>query len=49
MLVLADDEVSEMTEKEQTLVIASDHTTPVPILQSIGINLCGVPPEDLSP
>jgi hypothetical protein len=49
MLVPADDEVSELTEKEQTLVTASDHTTPIPILQSIGINLCGVPPEDLSP
>jgi hypothetical protein len=23
--------------------------TPVPVMQSIGINLCGVPPEDLSP
>jgi hypothetical protein len=23
--------------------------TPVPVIQSIGINLCGVPPEELSP
>jgi hypothetical protein len=23
--------------------------TPVPVLQSIGINLCGVPPEEVSP
>jgi hypothetical protein len=23
--------------------------TPIPVMQSIGINLCGVPPEDLSP
>jgi hypothetical protein len=49
MLVRADDEVSELTEKEQTLVIASNHTTPIPVLQSIGISLCGVPPEDLYP
>jgi hypothetical protein len=23
--------------------------TPIPVMQSIGINLCGVPPEDISP
>jgi hypothetical protein len=23
--------------------------TPVPVMQSIGVNLCGVPPEELSP
>jgi hypothetical protein len=49
MLAPVEDDVPELPEKEQALVIASDNTTPIPVLQSIGINLCGVPPEDLSP
>jgi hypothetical protein len=46
--VLEEEEIA----KENTLALvnsSSTDATPIPVLQSIGINLCAVPPEELSP
>jgi hypothetical protein len=41
---------SKKTTSTATLLLDSDvlKDTPIPVMQSIGINLCGVPPEELS-
>jgi hypothetical protein len=49
LLTTVVDNAHDLPENEQAMVTAPDNTTPIPVLQSIGINLCGVPPEDLSP
>jgi hypothetical protein len=42
----------EETAKENSLALVNSSpadATPIPVLQSIGVNLCGVPHEELSP
>jgi hypothetical protein len=42
---------SAPTKVDDVRLVTTDPvgSTPIPVLQSIGINLCGVPPEELSP
>ena len=51
--VSTDVEQNVQPEDPATAVILQDHgappLTPIQVLQNIGVRLCGVPPEELSP
>jgi len=43
-----DFEVQDVIEMEEKVGDLPPHT-PIPVIQAIGVNLCGVPPSELSP
>jgi hypothetical protein len=50
--MVEDNEIEEAPLAEHQIVVSLLQVppiTPVPVMQAIGTNLCGVPPEDLSP
>jgi hypothetical protein len=43
------DNLSREEEENLVLTTSARDATPIPMLQAIGVHLCGVPPEELSP
>jgi hypothetical protein len=43
------DNLSREEEDNLVLTTSAGDATPIPMLQAIGVHLCGVPPEELSP
>jgi hypothetical protein len=41
--------IEQMDQSSCTTLVNATSYTPIPVIQAIGINLCGVPAEELSP